>query len=176
MGRMVNLDEALGRPPRVLVSCSAGMSSSLVARQLAREARARGLGWRIRCMGIEDAWTESEPFELLLLGPQVMYRAADLQRHFGSRVLVSRIEQGAYAFCDGEALVRQVDELLEEYARTRLPVLLTAPDSMGESDGIGGARYPQARFVSAHTGSQWGKSRVSVIRDANGAAHGKRRT
>lgn len=148
MGRMVSLAEALGRPPRVLVSCSAGMSSSLIARQLVREVRARGLEWRVRCMSIEDAWTETDPFELLLLGPQVMHRVTDLERHFGNRVLVSCIEKAAYAFCDVDALVRQVEELLEEYACTRLPALRTASGEKGECTGTGDVRDPRDRRVS----------------------------
>lgn len=139
MVRMVSLTEVLGRPPRVLVSCSAGMSSSLIARQLSREVQARGLEWRVRCMSIEDAWTEPDSFELLLLGPQVMYRVADLERHFGNRVLVSCIEKASYAFCDADALVRQVEGLLEEYARTRLPALRTDSGGQGRFGSIVGA-------------------------------------
>lgn len=101
-----------------MFACAAGMSSSILARQLRREVKERGLDWRVRCVEIDAVLDETEPFEVLMVGPQVVYKVERLQRHFGNRTVVSCIDSQTYAFCDGTALVEQISQLLDEFART----------------------------------------------------------
>lgn len=131
---MVALRDILGRPPRILFACAAGMSSSILARQLRREVKGRGLDWRVRCMEVEAVLDETEPFELLLLGPQVDYKVERLQRHFGAQTVVASINQRTYAFCDGAALVDQVQQLLDEYLRCRFLLASDYPAPAGDED------------------------------------------
>lgn len=64
---------------RILVVCGAGASSTFVAQRLLRAAHDSGLDWSTSA-GSESSIDPSDPHDVILVGPHLADRLADLQR------------------------------------------------------------------------------------------------
>jgi len=58
---------------KIMLCCSAGMSTSLLVRKMVDEAQVRGLPVEIDAYGVAEFDTQFPRYQVVLLGPQVKY-------------------------------------------------------------------------------------------------------
>lgn len=74
---------------KIMLCCSAGMSSSLLMKKMIAEAEQRGLPVEINAYGVAEFAEQVGHYQVVLLGPQVKYMQQDLQKQadkYGIRV------------------------------------------------------------------------------------------
>ena len=74
---------------KIMLCCSAGMSTSLLVKKMIAEAEQRGLPVEINAFGVAEFDRQVGHYQVVLLGPQVKYMQKDLQKQadkYGIRV------------------------------------------------------------------------------------------
>ncbi|TVO32963.1 PTS sugar transporter subunit IIB [Vibrio algivorus] len=74
---------------KIMLCCSAGMSTSMLMKKMIEEAAKRGLEVDIQAFGASEFDQKAPNFQCVLLGPQIKYMQADLQKKadaFGIKV------------------------------------------------------------------------------------------
>ena len=74
---------------KIMLCCSAGMSTSLLVKKMIAEAEQRGLPVEINAFGVAEFDQQVGHYQVVLLGPQVKYMQKDLQKQadkYGIRV------------------------------------------------------------------------------------------
>lgn len=100
------MEEEKKKVKKILLLCSAGMSTSLVVRKMREVAEKKGLEVEIEAMGLEEFHNKLEEYDVFLLGPQVRYKKDELDgiaREVGKRVEV--INSMDYAMMKGEEIL-----------------------------------------------------------------------
>ena len=64
---------------KIMLCCSAGMSTSLLVKKMVAEAEKRQLPVEIKAFGAAEFGEQVAKYQVVLLGPQVKYMLADLQ-------------------------------------------------------------------------------------------------
>ncbi|CUU22843.1 PTS sugar transporter subunit IIB [Duffyella gerundensis] len=64
---------------KIMLCCSAGMSTSLLVKKMLDEAAKRGLEVEIKAFGVAEFEQQVGQYQVVLLGPQVKYMQKDLQ-------------------------------------------------------------------------------------------------
>lgn len=64
---------------KIMLCCSAGMSTSLLVKKMLDEAAKRGLEVEIKAFGVAEFEQQVSQYQVVLLGPQVKYMQKDLQ-------------------------------------------------------------------------------------------------
>lgn len=65
---------------KIMLCCSAGMSTSLLVKKMEAEAKMRGLDTEIKAFGVAEFEQQVGNYQVVLLGPQVKYLQQDLQK------------------------------------------------------------------------------------------------
>ena len=65
---------------KIMLCCSAGMSTSLLVKKMVAEAEKRGLEVDINAFGVAEFEQQVGQYQVVLLGPQVKYMQKDLQQ------------------------------------------------------------------------------------------------
>ena len=96
----------------IMLACCAGMSTSLVVAAMQESAKKQGKDYRI--WAVEQGQIEDEVgnFDVLLLGPQVRHILRRVTAIVGDKAPVAVIEPTAYGRCDGAAVLRQAESLV----------------------------------------------------------------
>ena len=96
----------------IMLACCAGMSTSLVVAAMQESAKKPGKDYHI--WAVEQGQIEDEVgnFDVLLLGPQVRHILRRVTAIVGDRAPVAVIEPTAYGRCDGAAVLRQAESLV----------------------------------------------------------------
>ena len=63
----------------ILLCCAAGMSTSLLVRKMENEAENQGIEVKIWAIGEADVYNNIDLADVILLGPQVRYRLAEIK-------------------------------------------------------------------------------------------------
>lgn len=96
----------------IMLACCAGMSTSLVVAAMQESAKKQDKDYHI--WAVEQGQIEDEVgnFDVLLLGPQVRHILRRVTAIVGDKAPVSVIEPTAYGRCDGAAVLRQAESLV----------------------------------------------------------------
>lgn len=96
----------------IMLACCAGMSTSLVVAAMQENAKKQGKDYHI--WAVEQGQIEDEVgnFDVLLLGPQVRHILRRVTAIVGDKAPVAVIEPTAYGRCDGAAVLRQAESLV----------------------------------------------------------------
>ena len=103
---------------RIILACAAGMSTSILARNIAKVADERGLDVVVEAMSSsaldEAVWRAAD---VVLVGPQLRFQLAEL-KETGEKyhVPVEAIPPQNYAMADGQAVLEQADTLVNNQA------------------------------------------------------------
>lgn len=65
---------------RIMLCCSAGMSTSMLVRKMVEEAETRGLPVKIDAYGVAEFDTQFPNYQVVLLGPRVKYMLTTLRK------------------------------------------------------------------------------------------------
>ncbi|MBO8163763.1 MAG: PTS sugar transporter subunit IIB [Brevibacillus sp.] len=69
----------------ILLCCAAGMSTSLLVQRMEEAAREKGLEGRIWAVSADEVMNNLDQAQVLLLGPQVRYKLAELKKEGEAR-------------------------------------------------------------------------------------------
>ena len=101
---------------RVYLFCSAGMSTSMLARKMQGVANSHNLPIEVEAFPdgkIGQIIEETRP-DVILLGPQVKFRYQEIVSEFGSTgIPIQVIDQTAYGMMDGEKVLKSAIKLLK---------------------------------------------------------------
>lgn len=96
---------------RILLACSAGMSTSLVVSKMKKAVEEQGKDYTIWAVEQGQVASEIGNFDVLLLGPQIRHMERTLKQTVGDAAPVAVINPMAYGRCDGAAVLAQAEEL-----------------------------------------------------------------
>lgn len=100
---------------KILLACSAGMSTSLLVNNMKKEAAAQGIDAEILAVPIAEAEVVYGDWDVVLLGPQVRYvlkKFTELGKAKG--IPVDVIDMRMYGMMDGKGVVNQAMKLLKD--------------------------------------------------------------
>lgn len=97
---------------RILLVCSAGMSTSLLVTKMQEEAKNRGLESNIWAVSEAEAGANWENADVLLLGPQVRFLESKMQTMVDGKIPVAVIDMRAYGMMDGKSVLDQAVTLI----------------------------------------------------------------
>jgi len=100
------------RMKKILLVCSAGMSTSLLVTKMQEAAADQGEEAEIWAVAEADASTNWEKADVLLLGPQVRFLENKIKDMVGGKIPVAVIDMRAYGMMDGKAVFQQALDLL----------------------------------------------------------------
>lgn len=96
---------------RILLVCSGGMSTSVLMDKMQRYATEHDVVIKVDACGTSNYADEAADYDIILLGPQVAYRKAQIAGTVD--VPVVPITPRDYAFGNVENILTQVDKVLE---------------------------------------------------------------
>ncbi|MCL9780047.1 PTS sugar transporter subunit IIB [Vibrio sp. S4M6] len=100
---------------KIMLCCSAGMSTSLLVRKMEASAKERGIDAEIKAYGASEFSNQVGSFQVVLLGPQVKYMQSDLQKEadrFG--IKVEPINMMDYGMQKGDKVLDFALELINQ--------------------------------------------------------------
>ncbi|MGL5616713.1 MAG: PTS sugar transporter subunit IIB [Sarcina sp.] len=96
---------------KILLICSAGMSTSLLVTKMEKAAAERGLNFEISATGSGTYKAEAAKADVLLLGPQVRFMIREVSSAIPGKP-IEVIDMKAYGKVDGSAVLDQAIRLL----------------------------------------------------------------
>lgn len=102
---------------KIMLACSAGMSTSLLVTRMEKAAAERGLECKIWAVSETALTTEynSDPCDVLLIGPQVRFRLNSIKEQTKGEVPVEVIDMRTYGMMDGSKVLDQALKMLEDW-------------------------------------------------------------
>ena len=98
----------------IMLACNAGLSTSLVVTRMQDAAKEQGKDYKIWAVDQGEIQGEIGNFDVLLLGPQVRHILKRVKKLVGDNAPVDIIEPSAYGLCNGAAVLRQAETLVEQ--------------------------------------------------------------
>ncbi|MCM2532246.1 PTS sugar transporter subunit IIB [Neobacillus pocheonensis] len=99
---------------KILLCCSAGMSTSLLVSKMEASAKNQGIDCEIWAVGSTEVNNHLDKADVLLLGPQVRYLLSQLKKEGEKKgIPVDSINPTYYGLCNGEEVLKQAINLLK---------------------------------------------------------------
>ena len=99
---------------RIMLCCSAGMSTSLLVRKMVEEAESRGLPMKIEAYGVSEFDIQFPNYQVVLLGPQVKYMLNTLSEKAATQgIPVKAIDMMDYGMQRGDKVLDYALSLIE---------------------------------------------------------------
>ncbi len=86
---------------RIMLCCSAGMSTSLLVTRMEAAAKEKGVDAKIWAVSEAVVATEEGNFDCLLLGPQIRFKFKEFSKKYGDKVPVAVIDMRDYGQMNG---------------------------------------------------------------------------
>lgn len=99
---------------KILLCCSAGMSTSMVVQKMQKAASQRGLAAEIEAVGMEEFTRKIADYDCCLLGPQIKYKLAEFERNAQEyKKPVAVINTMDYGMLNGEKILASALALID---------------------------------------------------------------
>ncbi|HEY2420384.1 MAG TPA: PTS sugar transporter subunit IIB [Neobacillus sp.] len=99
---------------KILLCCSAGMSTSLLVSKMESSAKSQGIECKIWAVGSTEINEQFDQADVLLLGPQVRYLLKQLKKAGEQKgIPVDTINPMHYGLCNGEEVLKQAINLIK---------------------------------------------------------------
>lgn len=99
---------------RIMLCCSAGMSTSLLVRKMVEVANQRGLSVQIAAWGVSEFDAQFPNYQVVLLGPQVKYMLTTLSEKAATHgIPVQAINMTDYGMQRGDKVLDYALSLIE---------------------------------------------------------------
>lgn len=100
---------------KIILVCSAGMSTSMLVDKMIENSKERGLSAEIKAIPEAQLKNELEGLDVVLIGPQVRYLESKIRQVVEPEgVKVDVIDQTAYGLIQGDKVLDQALSLMEE--------------------------------------------------------------
>lgn len=102
---------------KIYLFCSAGMSTSMLAKNMQKAADAHNLPAHVEAFSSSkiSALVESDHPDVILLGPQVGFMFEDVNGKYGAATPVGVIDADDYGALDGERVLKYAILLLKKH-------------------------------------------------------------
>ncbi|WP_130835902.1 PTS sugar transporter subunit IIB [[Erwinia] mediterraneensis] len=99
---------------KIMLCCSAGMSTSMLVRKMSDAAEERGLPVQIEAFGVAEFDTQFPHYQVVLLGPQVKYMLNTLSEKAAAHgIPVQPIDMMDYGMQRGDKVLDYALSLIE---------------------------------------------------------------
>ncbi|GGI01383.1 PTS sugar transporter subunit IIB [Mammaliicoccus vitulinus] len=98
---------------KILLVCSAGMSTSMLVKKMQETADKEGKDYEIEALALSEAETKIDDVNVILLGPQVRFQKAQVEKVANGKVPVDVIDMQQYGMMDGESVLKHAESLME---------------------------------------------------------------
>lgn len=104
---------------KIMLACSAGMSTSLLVTRMEKAAAERGLECKIWAVSETQLLTEytNEPADVILVGPQVRFRLNGIKEQVKNAIPVDVIDMRTYGMMDGAKVLDQALKMVEDWKK-----------------------------------------------------------
>ena len=93
---------------KIMLACSAGMSTSLLVTKMQDAAKEKGIEAEIWAISEVNLANEIDKCDVLLLGPQVRFQKPQVDALVNGRIPVDVIDMRLYGTMNGKAILEQV--------------------------------------------------------------------
>ncbi|MCJ1779262.1 PTS sugar transporter subunit IIB [Mammaliicoccus sciuri] len=98
---------------KILLVCSAGMSTSMLVKKMQDTAIKEGKDYEVEALALSEAETKVDEVDVILLGPQVRFQKAQVEKVANGKVPVDVIDMQQYGMMDGEGVLKHAESLME---------------------------------------------------------------
>lgn len=98
---------------KILLVCSAGMSTSMLVKKMQDTANKEGKDYEVEALAFSEAETKVDEVDVILLGPQVRFQKAQVEKVANGKVPVDVIDMQQYGMMDGEGVLKHAESLME---------------------------------------------------------------
>lgn len=92
---------------KILLVCSAGMSTSLLVTKMREAAKEKGVEVQIDALSVSEASTAVDHVDIVLLGPQVRFQKPTVEKLVKGRIPVEVMDMRLYGMMDGKAILEE---------------------------------------------------------------------
>ena len=97
---------------KILLCCSAGMSTSLLVTKMEAAAREQGIECQIAAYSEADVKNHEDEMDVLLLGPQVRFLLSKFKKEAPANLPIEVIDTVAYGTMNGAKVLDRALELI----------------------------------------------------------------
>ena len=90
---------------KILLVCSAGMSTSLLVNKMKEAAKAKGIEVWIDALPVAESSSAIDGVAIVLLGPQVRFQKSNVEKLVDGRIPVEVIDMRLYGTMNGKAIL-----------------------------------------------------------------------
>ncbi|MGV3151223.1 PTS sugar transporter subunit IIB [Sarcina ventriculi] len=98
---------------KILLVCSAGMSTSLLVTKMQEAAKEMQVEIDINALPVSECSTKINEVDIVLLGPQVRFQKTVVERLANGRIPVDIIDMRAYGMMDGKSILKSTLEKIK---------------------------------------------------------------
>ncbi|MFI3378488.1 PTS sugar transporter subunit IIB [Mammaliicoccus sciuri] len=98
---------------KILLVCSAGMSTSMLVKKMQDTANKEGKEYEVEALALSEAETKVDEVDVILLGPQVRFQKAQVEKVANGKVPVDVIDMQQYGMMDGEGVLKYAESLMK---------------------------------------------------------------
>ena len=99
---------------KILLVCSAGMSTSLLVERMLAAAKERQLDVDIEARPIADTVQYGQDADAIMLGPQVRFQEEHIRSLFDETKPIAVIDMKDYGMMNGQSVLKQALAILEK--------------------------------------------------------------
>ena len=90
---------------KILLVCSAGMSTSLLVTKMESAAKEKGIEIEISALPVAECSSVIDTVDIVLLGPQVRFQKPQVEKLVNGRIPVDVIDMRLYGTMNGKAIL-----------------------------------------------------------------------
>lgn len=91
---------------KILLVCSAGMSTSLLVTKMKNAAKEMEVEVEIEALPVSECSTKIDEVDIVLLGPQVRFQKPVVEKLANGRIPVEVIDMRSYGIMDGKSILK----------------------------------------------------------------------
>lgn len=97
---------------KIMLICAGGMSTSILMKKMEKWGLEKNRTLEVKAFGLSEYEENWKGYDIVLLGPQISYKATEIQNNIS--IQVSQIQSFDYAVGNVENIMKQVDALLNK--------------------------------------------------------------
>ena len=98
---------------KILLLCSAGMSTSLLVTKMKAAAKEMAIEAEIEALPVAECSSKIDEVDIVLLGPQVRFQKATVEKMANGRIPVEVIDMRLYGIMDGKSILNSALEKMK---------------------------------------------------------------
>lgn len=97
---------------KVMLVCTAGMSTSLVMNKIDRYAKENNIDMELKAYPLQEYHEHVQEYDIILLGPQISYKCEEIRKNV--KLPVAIIDSLDYALGKADQIISMIKTILEK--------------------------------------------------------------